>query len=80
MLRALFHTCATVMAKRRIMQELRDGKLRFRIAAPAAAQGAAFEKNCRPDAWSILKAEMLDVENGSFDVLIHDFSESCYKY
>lgn len=64
-LRARFHTGSALSAQGMIMEELRLRKLRLRIAAPAAAQRAAFEKHCGTDTRPILKTEMLDIKNGS---------------
>jgi len=33
---------------------------------PKAAEGAAFEKNSRPDAWTIMDSVALDIEDHAF--------------
>jgi hypothetical protein len=35
----------------------------FRVGAPFAAEGAALEENAGSDAWPVVDAEFLDIEN-----------------
>jgi hypothetical protein len=45
--------------------DLRLARLRLRVVAPLAAQGATFKEDNRADARAIMKPEALDVKNYS---------------
>jgi hypothetical protein len=47
------------------------GQLALGIGAPLASERTALEKDYRPDAWSIIHAELLDVEDNAFLLKIH---------
>lgn len=46
-------------------QELGSGGLRFRVAAPQATQGAALEKDGRPQAGAVMNGHPLNIVNDS---------------
>jgi hypothetical protein len=49
--------------------------------APKALEGAAFEKDCRPDAGTIVDGEPLDVEDHAFgDTHVKSFNQDRLKY
>jgi hypothetical protein len=46
--------------------EIWEKILGFGIGTPETAQGTTFHENRRPDAWPVVDAETLDVENEPF--------------
>ena len=62
-------TAAAVDAQRFVVHKLRQRALRFRVAAPGAAQRAAFEKNQGADAVAVVQAEALNIEYNGFHII-----------
>ena len=55
--------------------QLWEGQLAFRVMAPETAQGAAFEKDCRADAWPIMDGEPADIKDQPASIL-HTYQPS----
>ena len=62
-MRTLRDTTVAIDANFRAEKNLRFKGLGFRIVAPLAAEGAAFQENSCSNAWTILNTEMLNIEN-----------------
>ena len=56
-----------------IPENLRSGKLAFRIGTPAAAKRASFEKYGGSDAGTVIDTEFLNVKNSSLFVSVGFF-------
>jgi hypothetical protein len=54
-------------------RKFRRAGLRLRIVTPPAVEGAAFEKDRRPDAGAVIDGEFFDIENNSVHFALNLF-------